>query len=259
MIRYLETLPAEQLSEIAGFCRGSAFGLKAIGPVLSYGVGYDFVSAWEQRDDTGRLSAFVSKYYGSAAVCATDACDRDELSAFLRAVGFSSLIGPADLLSEFRAEGETGLVMTLPKGVPFSGMIAEEADLFWDTDIPAFYDVLSRSNPGYLTGDYDTFYTDLSHRIRHDTAHIVRLKHDGVSMAAAAALIVTDTDVFLGAIATVPEARGRHYAATLLSALRQRYPEQTLHLFCRPDKQAFYEHLGMTLTDSFLECAPGWK
>ena len=68
MIRFLESVTEEQRTELTAFCDGSVFGIKAIGPVLSYGLGYDFVSAWEQRDEAGVLTAFLSKYYGTVTV-----------------------------------------------------------------------------------------------------------------------------------------------------------------------------------------------
>ncbi len=68
MIRYLERMTPELGDELQAFCAGSVFGVKALGPVLSYGLGYEFVSAWEQRDEAGHLTAFLSKYYGTVTV-----------------------------------------------------------------------------------------------------------------------------------------------------------------------------------------------
>ena len=62
MIKYLESVTPEQMAELKSFCEGSVFGIKALGPVLSYGLSYDFVSAWTQRDEAGQLTAFLSKY-----------------------------------------------------------------------------------------------------------------------------------------------------------------------------------------------------
>ena len=260
MVRYLETVSPETLAELLAFCEDSACGVKAIGPLLSYGAGYSFAQFWEQTNEAGDRTAFLSKYYGSVTVCARPEVDAEELSAFLRAIGFSALIGPAAALSDFSEEGETGCVMTLGPG---QNLAAEPAKgpytLTWDDGYRAFYEVLGESNPGYLEGSFEDFLTDLSHRVRHGTAHTVLLEENGTPAATAAALVETERTVFLGAIATRPAFRGRHYASTVLSALRERYDGRTLTLFCRPDKQAFYEHLGMTKTNDFLECASSWK
>ena len=68
-----------------------------------------------------------------------------------------------------------------------------------------------------------------------------------------------DQAVFLGAIATLPEARGHHYASTCIRALCDAYPDRRAYLMCRPDKQAFYERLGLQKTDEYLEVASSRK
>ena len=89
MIKYLESVTPEQMAELKSFCEGSVFGIKALGPVLSYGLSYDFVSAWTQRDEAGHLTAFLSKYYGTVTVHVSPLGDVPELLAFLRAIGLS--------------------------------------------------------------------------------------------------------------------------------------------------------------------------
>ena len=259
MIRFLESVTPEQMAELESFCCGSVFGVKALGPVLSYGLGYDFVSAWTQRDEACQLTAFLSKFYGTVTVHVSPFCDVPELLAFLRAIGFGALVGPAAVLAEAYEDGETGCVMSLPKGSACIATGTRDAELLWDEGFRGFYDVLTASNPGYVMEDYGDFLTDFSHRVRHGTARSVLLSAKGRPAATAAALVVTETDVFLGAIATLPEARGHHYASTCIRALCDVYPEHRVFLMCRPDKQAFYEHLGFRKTDDYLEVASSRK
>ena len=259
MIRFLESVTEEQRTELTAFCDGSVFGTKAIGPVLSYGLGYDFVSAWEQRDEAGVLTAFLSKYYGTVTVHLSPLGDVPELLAFLRVIGFGALVGPAAVLAEAYETGETGCVMRLSAGSACIAKGAEEGELVWDDSFRVFYDVLTASNPGYVVEDYGDFLTDFSHRVRHGTARSVLLHVDGRPVATAAALVVTEHTVFLGAIATLPEARGHHYASTCIRALCDAYPDHRVFLMCRPEKQAFYEHLGFQKTDDYLEVASSRK
>lgn len=259
MIRYLETMTPELQAELQAFCEGSVFGVKALGPVLSYGLGYDFVSAWEQRNGTGQLTAFLSKYYGTVTVCISPCGDVPELLAFLRAIGFGALVGPADVLSEEYPEGESGCVMSLSEGKRCIAQTAEDVELVWDDSFRAFYEVLTGANPGYVVEDYGDFLTDFSHRVRHGTAHSVLLKANGAPVSTAAALVITENTVFLGAIATLPEAREQHYAGTCIRTLCDRFPDRRVFLMCRPEKQAFYEHLDFSKTDDYLEVASSRK
>ncbi len=255
MIRYLECMTPEAGDELRAFCADSVFGVKALGPVLSYGLGYDFVSAWEQRDEEGHMTAFLSKYYGTVTVHVSPSGDVPELLAFLRAIGFGALVGPAAVLAECRLQGETGCVMSLPKG---SACIAATAEpdaftLARDAEFRDFYEVLTRADPGAVTEDYGAFLTDFSHRVRHGTAHSVLLSENGTAVSTAAALVSMEESVLLGAVATVPEARGKRYAATCIRALCDSFPEQRIFLMCRPDMRAYYEHLGFEKIGDYLE------
>ena len=262
MIRYLETLLPLKQAELTAFCSGSVFGLKALGPVLSYGTGYRFVSAWEQRGEDGALTAFLSKYYGTVTVCAASGCDAEELLAFLTMVGYDALVGPYDLLEPLGETGSKGCVMSLPDGSALQAAPVSTGDgceLVFNDRFRSFYEVLTESNPGYLTADYSAFLTDLSHRVRHGTAGTVLLTEDGMPAATAAALVLTPDALFLGAVSTIPGCRGRHYASTCLHALCQKYPGRRVFLMCLPEKQSFYETLGMTPTDSYLEVSSSYK
>ncbi len=255
MIRYLEHLTPESMQELSTFCENSVFGLKALGPVLSYGLKYDFVSAWEQRSEEGQLTAFLSKYYGALTVHANSHCDKEELLAFVQMIGFGAFVGPASLLADLYREGEIGVVMELPAGKQCQGSATEESDieLVFSDEFRNFYKVLVGANEDFEDEDYGAFLTDFSHRIRHGTAKSVLLKKQGVPVSTAAALVDTEYATLLGAISTIPEARGHHFATTCIRALCEHSGEKTIYLMCRPDKQAFYEHLGFHKTDEYLE------
>lgn len=261
MIKYLETLPALGGDSPVPFCEGSVFGLKAIGPVLSYGLGYDFVSAWEQRNEDGRLTAFLSKYYGTVTVHCSEDADKEELLSFLKVIGFTALFGPAELLKSEYLGGEVGSVMVLERGSACTAQRSREKNLefCWDDSYREFFDVLSESNRGYLTGSYYDFLTDFSHRVRHGTTSSLVLKVQKKPVSTTAALVKTEKELFLGAVATLKEARGKHYAGTCLRGFCDRYPEHRVFLCCKPDKQAFYEHLGFAQVDQYLELASSQK
>lgn len=261
MIRYLEHLTPQLETELQHFCEDSVFGVKALGPVLSYGLGYDFISAYVQRDGEGRLTAFLSKCYGTVVFhCVTEG-NLPELIEFLHIIGFGALVGPASVLSEAFPDGEIGCVMELPDGCACIAKKTEKenVELVFDKDYKQFYEVLTRANPGYVVENYGDFLTDFSHRVRHGTAHSVLLYEGGNPVSTAAALVVTEHAVFLGAIATAPEARGNRFAATCIRALCDQFPERQIYLMCKPEKQAFYEHLGFSKMNEYLETASSRK
>lgn len=255
MIHFVEEATPELLSEWQAFCKDSVFGIKALGPVLSYGLAYDFVSAYEQRNAEGLLTGFLSKYYGTVTVHLSPSADLSEVEGFLQAVGFSALVGSPKALPSFQTQGETGLIMAYSKGADCRVPVAEGEGitLRWNSNLSDFYTVVTGANPGYVSESFDAFLVDFSHRIRHETAVSVLLTEGSVPMATAAALVTMPSAVFLGAVATLPEGRGRHYASTCLSALCSRFPDRKVFLLCKPEKQKFYEHLGMHTEGTYLE------
>lgn len=260
MIRYMEKLTSARWPEYLSFCRDSVFGLKAIGPVLSYGPGYDFVSVWEQRNEEGVLTAILSKYYGALTVCGRESADKEELIAFLSAIAPSAVTGPAELLGDLAEHGEEGCVMELKRGrdctaVPVS--TGDSLSLVRNDRFREFYEVVTESHPDFAGADYSAFLTDLSHRVRHNTAETALLLREERPVATAAALSILPGAVYLGAVATAPDERGRHYASTCLRALCDAYADHRVFLMCRPEKQAFYERLGFVCTGRYLEVASG--
>lgn len=260
MIRYMEKLTSALWPQYLSFCKDSVFGLKAIGPVLSYGPGYDFVSVWEQRNEAGELTGVLSKYYGAVTVCGRDDADTEELIAFLHAIAPSALTGPYELLQGLKEDGEEGCVMELKRGRDCTAVPVSTGDtlsLVRGGRFREFYEVVSESHPDFAGADYSAFLTDLSHRVRHNTADTALLLRGERPVATAAALSILPGAVYLGAVATVPDERGRHYASTCLRALCDAFPDHRVFLLCRPEKQVFYERLGFVCTGHYLEVSSG--
>lgn len=254
MIRQILSLSPKEHKACIAFCERSVYGMKALGPYLSYGLDYDFVRCYEQVREDGERIAFLTKCYGTVSVaCVPESVTEEEieeLRAFLSVLQYSVLAAP----EEITGEQPTACIMCLPRGVlckatPASLLTA----LHENENLKEFYQLLTVNNPGYFAENFDDWYVDFSHRIRHGTAHSVLLEYGGSYSATAAALIVSEHAVFLGAISTNREVRGKHFAWTCIRALTDRYGDKRIYLLCKPDKQAFYEYAGMVKIGTYSE------
>ncbi len=245
MITLLEQPSKELLQEIECFCSASCLGVKAIGPLLSYGTAYPFATAWIQKNEAGYLTAFCSKFYGTVTAYLAEAAstaDKEELLSFLQMIGYQTLISSP----EVTGTNETGCLMKLEKGKDCTAKESAEVVSFLENEnLAEFYALLQKNNPGYLGLDYEAWLVDFSHRIRHQTARSVVLMANQSACATAAALVITEPAVFLGAISTNLDCRGKHYASSNIRHLCNAYADKTIYLMCKPEKQRFYEKLGM--------------
>ncbi|MBP0954260.1 MAG: GNAT family N-acetyltransferase [Oscillospiraceae bacterium] len=87
--------------------------------------------------------------------------------------------------------------------------------------------------------DFSAVYTDLSHRVRHGVTDVYT---DGRGALAADRL--TDTSVYVSAVAVLPEYRRQGVASGLMSALCGRQ----VMLCCERELIPFYEPMGLRVT-----------
>ncbi len=87
--------------------------------------------------------------------------------------------------------------------------------------------------------DFSAVYTDLSHRVRHGVTDVYT-----ESRGALAADRLTDTIVYVSAVATLPEYRRQGVAAGLMSAL----VGKQVMLCCERELIPFYERMGFSVT-----------
>lgn len=248
-----------RFEDIKNFCECGAVGMKAIGPILSYGVGFDFSRLWIQTaDESGggcKLTAVITDFYGNLAVFASDDADREEL------VTFKHVMKPLGFISNIPIESEPcGAVMRLlpgesciaePSKYEHSVVSSTEEGRFDRETFLEYHDLLMKRNKTAAVSDFDEFYVDVSHRMRHKTAEYTLLQAEDIYVSTAAALVISDKSVFMGAIATREEYTGKGYAKTLIKYICEKYRDKTIYLMCKYDKVAFYEKAGLSKIGEF--------
>lgn len=203
----------------------------------TYGTDYDFALFWVQKID-GVPVAAVSRIDGNATLCSLDGADYDELSEFLKAVGYSSLTFDASF-----AERLGIMPQKTSFTVKYTGGASVCDDVLRDYNKKEIYSLLCEC--GFELGDYGAFLADVCSRLNKSTASLAVAEAEGKLCACAFALFEGEKSVLLGAVGTSPAARGRGFASKLVGTLAEMKKEREVFLFCRNDSlAAFYSKIG---------------
>lgn len=176
--------------------------------LLSYGDNPKFLNLWCQICDSD-ITALICKMEQNVIIVSNYLADFDEIKEFLSVIGFESLSGEPYLLHKL------GLKFTKYQVVL---KIAEKGgNLPPMPNIKRVFETLySEENPHIARVDFEGFYVDLCHRIRHNTAAAV-LNESAVCIASH----ITDDSAVISGVVTLKSARKSGLGSTVLRELMQ--------------------------------------
>ena len=141
------------------------YSVRILSLLNAYGCKYPFVRFYRQIDDSGTITAIISYLDHDATISFSSEANLNELSEFIRVIGFSTVL--CDERLSISADYESGIVMKSTKSIEISMpyiTIDEYPPLF---DLYNFID--------YGESNFEAWYVDINHRIRHNTAKAVTL------------------------------------------------------------------------------------
>ena len=218
--------------------------LRIGGLLAAYGSECPFIRVW--RTENGSLLSLLD---GAAVLDLRAGEDREEAFCFLsmqpeiRSVRTDA--DTARALAAFPAFSpsaaprlETGAVMRLAEALPPTAGMA----------VPVtpreVYALLALCFDGALP-PFDSWYVDVSHRIRHGVCHLAAVVREETPAASAMTVAEYGGAALLGAVATHPRFRGRGYATACLAALAEVLPDKRLSISPKNEKaRGLYAHLG---------------
>lgn len=239
-------LKTELLPALAPFS-GTVFGARILAAAEAYGLTEPFAQFWTQGED-----AAVCKLDDAAILDAGKSADLEELVQFIR------MAGAARLLCSGETAGQIGLpaarhgeVMTLSNIKKY--MFPAQAER--NPGVREIYSLLRLcESPSFPVPEFEPFYLDLSHRIRHGAAIAVGLR-DGDTLAACAVCPAkSEAHAFLSAVAVAPEQRRKGMGRAVVEALLSQLPQKRVSIFrAEGENEAFYRSLGFFPAGTFAE------
>ena len=203
--------------------------------LLAYGTKYDFCRFFVSED------FILCEMNGSFVVSEIgEYPDVEELADFFGFGGFSEIFC-SDVLGKRLAERLEGRECETVSLMKFCGSVSE-TETRGETNRPPRLDNVYVILKTAFDIDYEAWYTDMSHRIRHNVAS-ARL------LGRSALMIQYDQngEALLSQIATAPEARGQGNASKLIREVcAELYPDD-VYVICEDDLVGFYNKLGFKI------------
>lgn len=211
----------------------SYYGRKILAAYRSYGAKYEFCRFYSCENGKGG-AGLIHVYYGSMVI--DGAADPSEAESFI------DMIQPINV----EASGNCPLNISGYRAVPRTlfRIVPRDTEIAFDTltengDLTYCYKILRESFENM--GSFDSWYVDISHRIRHKTAAVYLWENSTVTKA-----FDIGGYAFLSHIATAAEARGKGRARKMLYCIAGQLAAEgkTGYLFALEHRISFYESIG---------------
>lgn len=240
----------QQVKALAGLepFSGGAFACRIRATAEAYGLDYPFARFWMQGEH--------------AALCLLDdvlvldarpGADWEELVSFVRMTGARTVL----------CAEETAQKLPLPVSVAGEIMALDSIDVpepacEWNLSLREIHALLCDcESASFLPPEFEPFYLDLSHRIRHGTARTVGFHQNERLAACAICSACTDETAVLSAVAVHPDFRRQGFGALVVRSLAASLHRQKTYIFrADGENEAFYLALGFAGCGRFAELQP---
>lgn len=213
------------------------YACRILSQLLAYGTDERFLEHWVQLE-ADKPRAVISRMDGNMTVF----CEKsdEELNEFIEAVGFNTILADKQFFPQYWS-GEAVLKFARKSETKFF----DDIEIDFNPTIQEVYSILAEcKGAGFEVPDFDSFYPDMSHRVRHNLSRIFAAKIDGQAVACCMTSAETDSCAIISGVATLPEMRGKGYAGRLVAEMVKNFGNREVFVFCRRELVGFYNRLG---------------
>lgn len=237
-------------------CRHSPFGARIIAYYNSYhGKKYDFLDFWIQRDADGKPHCALCRYYSTLIICGR-ICDKAEL------VDFISMLSPSDIMCDYAHSPELhmkykcGETMVCRELAPISTVKYDIKRLPSDmSGLKKIYELLCSADGSLKSGEFEPYFLDMSHKIRHGVAEVYAIYDDtGNPISTASVIALSDTSAVIGCVATTERSRKNGCASAIVKSITESKLKQGREVFLhRENRITIYELIGYKVCGKWQE------
>ena len=213
------------------------FSIRILALLKSYGTSYNFATFYRQIID-GKITAVISKLDNDITLALDGDFDNAELVRFFCITGHSSILCSNEF--QFGAKYDEGAIMQTNKKMNLPTVEATVDEYPKLMDLYNFID--------YENQDFKSWYVDISHRVRHNTAKAYTLNVDGFIVSSSILSSIYDNTAVLSAVRTQEEFRNMGYASFLVSYICNDVKGSVFLMREANINESFYSRLGFENT-----------
>jgi Predicted acyltransferase len=225
----------------------SVFGCRILSTAGAYGFHEPFAQIWTQDD-----RAALCKLDDVMVLEAHADADYTEISDFIRMSGAQRLLCSAEVAERTGfstvLSGQIMAYHKTEKAEPPSGFELNPS-------LRELYALLNECRTEtFVPPEFEPFYLDLSHRIRHGTALSAGIRQGETLVSCAVCIAKTEDRAIVSAVACKPEWRRQGYGHAALAALVSQLEQRKIFVFrMLGENEAFYRSFGFTPSGVFTE------
>lgn len=236
MLCFVESLPQQEL--FIATCRGTAFGCKLATLAGAYGFARPFAQFWQGE---GLALGLMD---GTLSLAGTPQ-NLEEVRSFVKMLRPDSVFCPARLAQMLGICCQAGgpvLAKQLPVGVKAAEITAQPDS----QTLRGMWELLA---DGGMALEWEGFYLDISHRLRHGAAVAISRQAEG-RLAGCALAFLWGQEALLTAVAVRKECRGQGIGSALVRQMERLLGGRRIYLLREAGKnRAFYRRLGYRPVD----------
>lgn len=231
-----------------------AFACRIISLYNSYSPNLAFVDYWLVLNDSNQTTGAIARSGTNFILFLTDSSCVDEVSAFMRVAGASTVLcSDSFKLDLFGAKSTTGAVLVRND---FYDEISSDL-VFREPDIKLAFDlIVSCADDNFSPPPFDDFYVDVNHKLRHKTMRMFGLFDKDELVSVAMTVAESPQGAVLGAVSCSPNYRRLGYGSEIVKYICNSLISEGKSVFLHRAENAnfaFYENLGFCETDKWRE------
>ncbi|MGN0521519.1 MAG: GNAT family N-acetyltransferase [Eubacterium sp.] len=226
------------INDFDGYGITDIYSIRIKSLLTAYGCKYDFASFYRQLSADKKITAVISRLDNDFTLSFNNDCNNDELAEFFSLSGYDSVL--CDEAFTLTDSFDSGYVMVTDKKkeIHKPGISINY--------YPKLMDIFNLVN--YEKTEFDSWYVDVSHRIRHNCAKAASVEIDGITVSSGVFSSIYNDDAILTSVQTMPEFQNRGYASALVSEMICDIKGRVFLMREENRNENFYKNLG------FINC-----